>query len=241
MGLTVMLGACATTPASMPQAGPSMPDSRRVVAEPSGFISFCMRFPDQCTATPAAKPVLALDGNSWQLLNKVNRSVNDQIWPEEDQLHYGRAEFWTIPTDGRGDCDDYAVTKRKELLTAGLPASAVRIAVVNSPEYGRHAVLTVVTDKGDLVLDNLTNSIVNWRDTDFTWIERQDASNPMKWVSLAPAYAIPQSGFATASVNTQASAPVVSSVMGGGNGVQQPTLEQTAAASPSTGALSPYN
>ena len=122
----------------------------------------------------------------WQRLNTVNHTVNTAIKPETDEAHYGRAEFWTIPTDGYGDCEDYALTKRKELLDAGLPASALRLAVVYSIKTALHAVLTVSTDKGDLVLDNVTDAIVAWNATDFTWIMVQDKANPLWWDSLRP-------------------------------------------------------
>jgi len=45
------------------------------------------------------------------LIRKINREVSKAIWPEDDQKHYGRAEYWTMPTGGYGDCEDYALTK----------------------------------------------------------------------------------------------------------------------------------
>lgn len=179
---------CASAPPSLPQSVSALPDTHQAAAVPAGFISFCMRFPDQCTAGAQRTQTVTLDLQTWLLLIKVNKSVNDSIWPEDDSVHYGREEYWTIPTDGYGDCDDYALTKRQKLQQAGLPELALRIAVVYSARSGRHAVLTVATDKGDLVLDNLTADIVPWHATDYHWIERQDAANPMKWVSLQPVY-----------------------------------------------------
>ncbi len=161
-----------------------MPETRAQADTPAGFVSFCLRFPDQCEVGSNANQKIAIDDKSWRLLNTVNTSVNEAIWPEDDLHHYGRAEYWTIPTDGLGDCDDYAVTKRKELHDAGLPELALRIAVVDSAKSGRHAVLTVATDKGDFVLDNLNADIVAWNATDYRWIERQDGADPMKWVAL---------------------------------------------------------
>ena len=138
---------------------------------------------------------------TWKTLSRINRKVNDSIWPEDDLKHYGRAEYWTIPTDGYGDCDDYAVTKRKELLDAGFPVSALRLAVVYSPRTERHAVLTVTTDKGDLVLDNMAETIVSWNATGYTWIERQAATDPMKWVSLLrPSFVADNTSLPTADV-----------------------------------------
>lgn len=181
--LGVLLNGCA------PELGDglaSLPSTTRPTAEPAGFIRFCLRFPEQCTSRPEAARVLPIDPQDWRLLNTVNRAVNAEIRPEDDEEHYGRPEYWTIPTDGLGDCDDYAVTKRKRLIDAGIPAPALRLAVVISPTAGRHAVLTVTTDKGDFVLDDLTDEIVRWDSTGYSWIERQDAANPMTWVSLQP-------------------------------------------------------
>lgn len=171
----------------------SLPSTMRPAAEPAGFVRFCMRFPDQCDPRPDAARVLVIDERNWRLLNAVNRAVNVDISPEDDAQHYGRPEYWTIPTDGRGDCDDYALTKRKRLIDAGLPAPALRLAVVVSPAAGRHAVLTVATDKGDFVLDDMTDEIMRWDSTGYSWIERQDGANPMMWVSLQPiAKAVPK-------------------------------------------------
>ncbi len=156
------------------------------VPPPPGFVSFCVRFPDQCE-TPSGEPSdVSLTDERWQALRQVNTQVNESIWPEDDETHYGRPEYWTIPTDGYGDCDDYALTKRKELIDRGFPELALRMAVVNMPTSGRHAVLVVATNKGDFVLDNLTDDVVNPQRTPYTWIEEQSADNPREWVSLQP-------------------------------------------------------
>lgn len=183
---------CATQFSALPAKAPvtavaSIPYSFTPAPVPAGFISFCLRFAGQCDSKPGAATSVLLTDKTWQTLNRVNRTVNAAIWPEDDIVHYGRAEYWTIPTDGYGDCDDYAVTKRKDLIDAGFPAPALRLAVVDTPRDVRHAVLTVSTDKGDYVLDSLRNDILPWNATGYTWIERQDARRPLAWVSLRPA------------------------------------------------------
>jgi predicted transglutaminase-like cysteine proteinase len=184
-----LVSGCATqAPGAMPTPG-AMPETHAAAPAPAGFISFCMRFVGQCDAAPGAANTVPLTDQTWRTLSQVNREVNASIWPQDDEAHYGRAEFWTIPTDGYGDCDDYAVTKRKDLLAAGFPAPALRIAVVLMADATRHAVLTVSTDRGDLVLDNLRSEVVPWNATGFIWIQRQDTANPMKWVSLQPIFA----------------------------------------------------
>jgi len=45
------------------------------------------------------------------------------------------------------------MTKRKLLIDAGLPEASPRIGVVTASSLNTHAVLTVVTDKGDFVVD----------------------------------------------------------------------------------------
>ena len=196
--VAAILGGCSTPMPLLSSLSRTLPDSHVQTEGPDGFIDFCARLADQCSTRPGARTVLALDDKTSRLLADVNRSVNASIKPENDDVHYGRDEFWTIPTDGRGDCEDYALTKRKDLLDAGLPASALRLAVVYSVQTALHAVLTVSTDKGDLVLNNMTDAIVPWNATDFTWIEVQDPTRPMHWDSLQSAYARAQSGSHTA-------------------------------------------
>ena len=103
---------------------------------------------------------------------------------EGDATHYGKEEYWTIPTDGYGDCEDYVLAKRQVLIHLGLPEPALRIAVVITPRLVRHAVLTVVTDEGNFVLDNLRDDILPWDGTDYVFIKRQDPASVSGWVSL---------------------------------------------------------
>jgi predicted transglutaminase-like cysteine proteinase len=169
---------------SNPDEATAMAGSTPFTAAPVGFISFCIRFPDQCQA-PADQPeTVALDTHVWTMLEDVNERVNRAIKFEDDKEHYGRAEFWTIPTDGYGDCEDYALAKRKALIDAGLPEKALRVAVVRTWRGEGHAVLTVSTDHGDYVLDNREWEIVPWTRAKYIWISRQDAENPMAWVAL---------------------------------------------------------
>jgi len=154
---------------------------------PAGFVGFCMHSPDACVnhaAPPATKVVV--DDRMAATLVAVNDRVNDAIVYESDVEHYGAANQWTLhPQGGRGDCKDYALAKREALRAAGLPDQALRIAIVRTPQDELHAVLTVDTDKGVLVMDSLTPEIRPWSNTSYRWLERQTAENPLKWVSFA--------------------------------------------------------
>ena len=46
-----------------------------------------------------------------------------------------------------------------------------------------HAVLTLITDRGDLVLDNKTNAILPWQRTGYTYVKRE-GQDGLAWVSL---------------------------------------------------------
>lgn len=172
-------------------------DAPHFAPPPAGFIGFCVNFPDQCTTPTGGSTTVALTMPTLQRLRAVNRTINRAIWPLDDATHYGRPELWTIPTDGLGDCDDYAVTKRAALIASGFPVRALRLAVVFALDVGRHAVLTVATDQGDLVLDNLTDDIRPSSATGYIWIEQQDGANPMQWIARV---AVPDSAATTAAV-----------------------------------------
>jgi predicted transglutaminase-like cysteine proteinase len=156
-------------------------------APPAGFVGFCMRSPEACTNRGAAiANQVVMDDRTAATLIAVNERVNDSITYESDINHYGAANRWTLtPEGGYGDCKDYALAKREALRAAGLPDQALRIAIVRTERDELHAVLTVDTNKGVLVLDSLTSKIRPWSDTSYSWIERQSAGNPLQWVSIA--------------------------------------------------------
>jgi predicted transglutaminase-like cysteine proteinase len=154
---------------------------------PAGFVGFCMRSPEACTnRNTAVATKVVVDDRTAAMLVAVNDRVNGSITYESDLTHYGAPNRWTLnPEGGYGDCKDYALAKREALRQAGLPDQALRIAIVRTPRDELHAVLTVDTDKGVLVLDSLTPKIRPWTETSYLWLERQSAENPLRWVSLA--------------------------------------------------------
>lgn len=133
------------------------------------------------TAQPAlpvdADGTLIADSALFSLLNRVNQSINMAIRPRDDIDVHGVEEFWTLPLSvegiAEGDCEDYALEKRRALMEAGIPESALFLAVGYSRATGRHAVLVVSTDSGDYVLDNMTPYITPWSQAPYTWLLRQ--------------------------------------------------------------------
>lgn len=151
---------------------------------PGGFIGFCQRNADQCETAKRGPTMIVLTTANFAQISQINRTINRDIKPEDDSRHYGVAEYWTIPTDGYGDCEDYALAKRKALRDAGFPIGALRLALVTTAEQERHAVLTLATDRGDFVLDNLNDAVRPWTQASYTWLERQDPSRLWRWDML---------------------------------------------------------
>ena len=98
--------------------------------------------------------------------------------------HWGVVENWSYPDDGKGDCEDYVLLKRRMLMQAGWPREALLITVVRDKKGDGHAVLTVKTDKGDFILDNQEEQILLWSETGYRFVKRQSQTNPNVWVAL---------------------------------------------------------
>lgn len=129
---------------------------------------------------PEAAP-LTLARADWRRVQRINREVNRAIRHREDSAVYGRPDQWALGEAGVGDCEDYALAKRAALIQAGIPARALSIALVETRRGESHAVLLIDTDKGALVLDNLSPWIRRWDQTPYTWIARQTPGDPLTW------------------------------------------------------------
>ncbi|MGL4494330.1 MAG: transglutaminase-like cysteine peptidase [Beijerinckiaceae bacterium] len=153
---------------------------------PIGWIEFCRTYSEDCAVDGNGATAVTLDARTARLLDRVNATVNRAIKPVTDINHWGVVEKWDYAEDGQGDCEDYVLVKRKKLMEAGVPASALLITVVRDKKGDGHAVLTVVTDKGDYVLDNQETDILPWADTGYSFVKRQSQQNPNKWVAIGP-------------------------------------------------------
>ncbi|MFJ5486866.1 transglutaminase-like cysteine peptidase [Hansschlegelia beijingensis] len=150
---------------------------------PIGWIDFCKTHSADCDVK-AARPVRAqLTEARFKELDAINRKVNAAIAPMTDQELYGVEEKWTYPAD-KGDCEDYVLLKRRMLMDAGWPRQALLITVVRDLKGDGHAVLTVVTDRGDYTLDNQADDVKPWFETGYTYIKRQSQIDPNVWVLL---------------------------------------------------------
>jgi predicted transglutaminase-like cysteine proteinase len=151
---------------------------------PIGWVQFCSENEADCNVPALPAEPARLDERRWKQLVRINRDVNDAVEPVSDLEHWGTLERWSYPTDGKGDCEDYVLEKRKRLIQAGWPRQALLVTVVRDRKDAGHAVLTVKTDRGDFVLDNQEPRIKGWTDTGYKFIKRQSEQHPGKWVSL---------------------------------------------------------
>lgn len=162
-------------PANIPLAGSTN--------QPIGHYEFCKQYSNECGATGKDKGPLALTQETWKTILNVNYTINTDVQPLTDMEIYGVEEQWTYP-DTVGDCEDYVLLKRKRLIEAGISPSNLLITVVLQPNGEGHAVLTVRTDRGDFVLDNMRNKVLLWSQTEYRFLKRQSSANAGKWVKL---------------------------------------------------------
>lgn len=158
---------------------------------PKAYIELCKQDAYVCNSVSLKKSIDISKDNSTRIY-LINYIVNSSIVYTGDDVQYGVDEKWVdTPASNRGDCEDYAITKKRMLLNAGFPASALLITLI----YGRqivagkdmpwgHAVLVVVTSEGDYVLDNYTNEIYAWQDTTYPFYSRQSQTQQDKFVKI---------------------------------------------------------
>jgi predicted transglutaminase-like cysteine proteinase len=156
---------------------------------PYGWRMFCGAQPEECRGELLTPTLVRLTSQSWAELNQINQIVNREIEPLGDEDHYKIYEqdilnWWTYPDDGKGNCNDYVIMKRKLLVEAGWPRSALLMTVVVDPHGDGHLILMVRTDHGDLILDNMREQIVAWDRTGYRFVKRQSQVNYNEWVAI---------------------------------------------------------
>jgi len=157
---------------------------------PIGWAQFCEQYPADCNARPARVESVTLTRAVWGQLVRINSHVNAAIEPVTDMEQYGVEEVWTYPISGRGDCEDYVLLKKQMLIRAGLPASALLITVVRDRKGDGHAILTVKTDRGDYILDNVfSGHMLPSGAAQDRLVKRQSQEDPNRWVTVGPASA----------------------------------------------------
>ena len=151
---------------------------------PIGWTQFCATYNSECNTKPAEPRDVVLDDKARKFLVGINKWANDNIRPMTDMDHYGMIQLWRYPDDGVGACHSYALLKRRMLIKAGWPRTALLMTIVHEANGEGHAVLTVKTDRGEYILDNLDDRLLLWSDAPYRFYKRQSQSDPNVWVWL---------------------------------------------------------
>jgi predicted transglutaminase-like cysteine proteinase len=185
-GILLALGmaapAVAQTLASLP-ASPSFAEPLGAAKPIAAWVTFCQSYAAECAVSTAEPARITLTAASWAQIVAVNKRVNKSVRAMTDMDHLGVPDRWDLAEDGIGDCEDYQLLKRHLLAAAGLPKRAMRMTVVIDEKGEGHAVLTLITDRGDLVLDNKTSQILPWHRTGYVFVKRE-SQDAVAWVSL---------------------------------------------------------
>ena len=154
------------------------------VLAPVAFVRFCARYEADCQASPMGsdRAPIPLTKARWAELAKVNQDVNRTIQPEAN-LAGVMAEEWLV-APRRGDCNDYAVTKRHALLARGWPSHSLLLTEVVIASGEHHLILVVRTSEDDFVLDNLSAQVRPVSQIDYEWVRAQQIENPKFWSKI---------------------------------------------------------
>lgn len=143
-----------------------------------GLESFCRRMPDECAPPANARQIVAMTPAIMRQLDRVNREANSRITYAYDEHQYGRGDYWAFPDNNIGDCEDYALDKRRTLLALGWPPSALLIATARTETGEGHAVLVARTTDGDFILDNRYDTVRHWQALPYRWVALQNPASP---------------------------------------------------------------
>lgn len=155
--------------------------SRMTVAAPAGATDLCTTYQWACARADVAVQISA---EQLAFADALNRRINREVRSISDQTQYRRPEHWALPTKRGGDCEDFALIKKKKLIQAGVNPQHLLVATVLDRNRNPHAVLVIRTPQGDYVLDNLHDRILQWQSTGYTFLRMQNPANPVEWTAV---------------------------------------------------------
>ncbi|WP_170608655.1 transglutaminase-like cysteine peptidase [Ruegeria arenilitoris] len=148
---------------------------------PSGAQRLCQKYNWACSTKTS---VSLSSQQEMRIIQRVNRQVNATTRSVSDKSQYRTLERWALPTSRGGDCEDFALLKKRDLIRAGIDPSKLLIATVLDNQRNPHAVLVYRSVTGDLVLDNLTNKIKPWTATRYLFLRMQNPDKPSGWIGI---------------------------------------------------------
>lgn len=112
----------------------------------------------QSIAQSLKKQISGLKESSiYETAKNVNSFMNQKKYIV-DNKNWGKSDYWATPIEFMqrgGDCEDFAIAKYTALRALGVPENRMRVVIVRDQKKNMaHAVLTVYTERGPMILDN---------------------------------------------------------------------------------------
>ena len=154
-------------PAAVTAQVPQFKKATNALEKDIAVLDSCLQNPNSCqgTAMQSWRNLVVSLKNQDQAtqLSQTNNFFNNWAYVS-DQENYGVSEYWASPVEfmqKSGDCEDYAIAKYVTLKFLGFTDGAMRImAVLDNNRGGQgHAVLSVATANGKMILDNQVGQI----------------------------------------------------------------------------------
>lgn len=103
-------------------------------------------------------------------IQAINTYVNRHVRYVDDRVLYKKADYWASASEtlrrGAGDCEDYAIAKMQLLKKAGFAPDQMQLSVVRDlARNADHAVLLVMLGDETVILDNMSDTLVNAHET----------------------------------------------------------------------------
>jgi predicted transglutaminase-like cysteine proteinase len=152
---------------------------------PLAHTIFCLQYPVECTGSDAAAAFFLVSAQQLETeLSDINRRVNLSIQPIRTNDAGTLGDRWLL-SPLVGNCNDYAVSKRHELLRLGWPSWALLLAEVKLKTGEHHLVLVANARFESFVLDNLSQEIVPLTaEIEYQWIRIESGDDPKLWITF---------------------------------------------------------
>ena len=132
---------------------------------------YCAVFQSACEERSDASPIV-FDVALSKKIGLINDEVNAQMASQSKD-------------DPLGASIDMAIEKvRKIQVYTDIASSNLRLTVVRDSKIDYRVVVALVTNSGEVILDNLTNRRLHWKETGDSYVIRQSSKKPKNWASL---------------------------------------------------------
>src|SRR5215510_3687914 len=115
--VSIAAGAALLAGLAVSQANASQPMlTGGLTSQPIGHYDFCRANPVECNIRLRDSGPERMSGALWKQIVAVNVGVNAAVKPMNDIDIFGKEEVWAYPDNGLGDCEDYVLEKRRDLM-----------------------------------------------------------------------------------------------------------------------------